>query len=201
MISFFLAWFTVMFSLVFSPGPANILLAASGARQGFAKSIPLVVGIDSVFILKSFLVGFGLAEVIERYPIILVTIQILGVAYLIWLSWVFITSKSSQEQDLDSQIGFKEGVVLQTINAKGWVMVALMYSLFSKSAGELWGSYSTLVLIILLALLNILLHMVWVMIGATIGHFNNSLRFEKIMNIVFAASLFITALWLAWSAV
>ena len=189
-----------MFSLVFSPGPANILLAAAGARQGLAKSIPVVLGIDSIFIIKSFLIGFGLAEIIERYPIILVTIQILGVAYLMRLAYVFAKFNPSKEQSHGSQIGFKEGAVLQLFNAKGWLLVALMYSLFSKSAAELWGSYSTLVLILLLAVLNVLLHVLWVMIGATLGHFNNSLRFEKTMNIAFAASLSITAIYLAWSA-
>lgn len=199
MISFFLAWFSVMFSLIFSPGPANILLAAAGARQGFVKSIPVVIGIDSVFLIQSILLGFGLAKFIERYPMILITIQILGVLYLIWLSWLFIKSKSSKEQTLNSEIGFKKGGLMQIFNAKGWALVTLMFSLFSKPASELWGSYSTLVLIILITVLNIILHLVWIIIGATIGHFNNSHRFEKTMNTVFASSLFITALWLAWS--
>ncbi len=199
MISFFLAWFSVMFTLVFSPGPANILLAAAGARQGFTKSIPVVLGIDLVFVVKSFLLGFGFIEVIERYPMILTIMQIIGVIYLLWLSKVFIKYKPGEDQNLGLKIGFKKAVVLQTINVKGWIMVALMFSLFSTPASELWGSYSTLTLIVMLTALNVVVHIFWVIIGATIGHFNTSLRFEKIMNMVFAAALAITAIWLAWS--
>lgn len=31
---YFLAWLAVMFPLVFSPGPANVVFALSGATQG-----------------------------------------------------------------------------------------------------------------------------------------------------------------------
>ena len=51
--SLFIIWLGVMFPLVFSPGPANIVFAASGAKVGIKRSIPLIAGVDSVFIIKS----------------------------------------------------------------------------------------------------------------------------------------------------
>lgn len=190
-----------MFAMVFSPGPANIVLAAAGARQGLRKSAPLIAGIDSVFLLKSCLVGFGLAEVFQRYPIILSSVQWLGVAYLIWLAWGFLNTQANTERSMKNIIGFKEGAILQTLNAKGWLLVTLMFSLFAKPAFELWGNYSTWVLIAMLAALNISLHTVWVIIGATLGYFNNSHTFEKGMNLGFATTLLLTALWIGWTGI
>jgi threonine/homoserine/homoserine lactone efflux protein len=48
-----------MFPLVFSPGPANIVFAMSGIRQGVRGSIPLIIGVDLVFIIYSLLIGFS----------------------------------------------------------------------------------------------------------------------------------------------
>jgi threonine/homoserine/homoserine lactone efflux protein len=36
--SLFILWLGVMFPLVFSPGPANIVFAASGAKVGVKRS-------------------------------------------------------------------------------------------------------------------------------------------------------------------
>ncbi len=61
--SFFISWFAVMFPLVISPGPANVMFAASGAKFGIKKSIPLMIGIDLIFVVQSILIGFGLGTI------------------------------------------------------------------------------------------------------------------------------------------
>ncbi|GAA6138558.1 LysE family translocator [Arenicella sp. 4NH20-0111] len=201
MISFFLTWFGVMFAMVFSPGPANIILAAAGAKQGIKRSIPLIVGIDSIFIIKSCLIGFGLAEIFQRYPLILVIVQWAGIIYLIWLALKFLRIEDSENSDVNATLGFVEGAVLQTLNAKGWLLVALMFSLFSEPAFELWGTNSTAILIAMLAGLNITIHTTWVTIGASLGYLSKNRQFENRMNRGFALALLLTAVWLGWQGI
>ncbi len=67
-IQYFLLFFGLMFPLVFSPGPANIVFAMSGIKQGVRGSIPLIIGVDLVFIIYSLLIGFGLGEILQLYP-------------------------------------------------------------------------------------------------------------------------------------
>ncbi|WP_253822082.1 LysE family transporter [Vibrio sp. 99-8-1] len=92
--SLFLIWLSVMFPLVFSPGPANIVFAASGARVGVRKSLPLLAGIDLVFIIKSLIIGFGLGQAVQNYSSLMNVVQLIGASYLIYLG-----------------IGFKETVI------------------------------------------------------------------------------------------
>ena len=77
-IEYFIAWFGVVFPLIFSPGPANIVFALSGAKQGVRKSMPLLLGVDLVYILCSLIIGFGLGVMVsdingDLYPDIYVT--------------------------------------------------------------------------------------------------------------------------------
>ncbi len=200
MISFFLSWFSVMFAMVFSPGPANIVLAAAGAKQGFRKSIPLAVGIDIVFFIKSCLIGFGLAEVFQRHPHMLSILRWAGVIYLVWLALRFLNTSKSKNNAVEPRLGFAQGVILQSLNAKGWLLVALMFSLFAEPSRELWGINSTVLMIVMLTILNISVHLSWVAIGATLGHFTSNSLAERRMNQGFFAALMLTALWLGWTA-
>ena len=104
--SLFLVWLGVMFPLVFSPGPANIVFAASGANVGIKRSIPLIAGVDSVFILKSLIIGYGLGEVLHSQPVLMNLMQLLGSFYLIYLAIKFIRSSSSKLDATSKELGF-----------------------------------------------------------------------------------------------
>jgi threonine/homoserine/homoserine lactone efflux protein len=86
-IQYFLLFFGLMFPLVFSPGPANIVFAMSGIRQGVRGSIPLIIGVDLVFIIYSLLIGFGLGEILQLYPSLIFILQLLGSLYIVYLAY------------------------------------------------------------------------------------------------------------------
>lgn len=48
------------FVMSISPGPGNFLLLASGANFGFARSLPLMLGISGGFLAMVFAIGLGL---------------------------------------------------------------------------------------------------------------------------------------------
>jgi threonine/homoserine/homoserine lactone efflux protein len=101
-IQYFLLFFGLMFPLVFSPGPANIVFAMSGIRQGVRGSIPLIIGVDLVFIIYSLLIGFGLGEILQLYPSLIFILQLLGSLYIVYLAYKFIRS---DKKETDSNIG------------------------------------------------------------------------------------------------
>lgn len=154
-----------------------------------------------MFLIKSFLIGFGLGEVFERYPNSLFYLQLAGAIYLCYLAYKFAKPAEAALGRSTSHFGFRAGIILQLFNAKGWVLVALMFSLFSASANELWASHSVWILITMLACLNVSVHLIWIMIGASIGRLTNGIMGEKIQNIVYALSLLAVACWLLWDAV
>ena len=65
-IEYVLAWFAVMFPLVFSPGPANIVFALSGALISLLFGFP-----SSTILVCAFVVPFDLGKTLtaQEYPI------------------------------------------------------------------------------------------------------------------------------------
>ena len=63
-----------------TPGPNNLMLMASGANFGFARSIPHMVGISIGFIVMMVLTGAGLVQIFDRYPVSYLVLKVLSVA-------------------------------------------------------------------------------------------------------------------------
>ena len=194
--SLFIIWLGVMFPLVFSPGPANIVFAASGARVGIKRSIPLVAGIDSVFIIKSIIVGYGLGEFVNTYPEVMNSLQLLGSIYLVYVAIKFLKPSSSEMESSSKELGFFDGLLIQILNSKGWLMVFLMFTLFTKQSQEYFGDNGIAILIIWLAFLNISMHFVWVSIGELLSRVSSSQLYEKWLNLFYGGSLIAVSVWL-----
>lgn len=194
--SLFILWLGVMFPLVFSPGPANIVFAMSGAQVGVKRSIPLVAGVDLVFILKSVIIGYGLGQVIQSYPDAMNVLQLIGAVYLVYLSVKFIRSSSHSSENSKEHLGFFDGLLIQVLNSKGWLMVLLMFTLFTDQAQQAFGEQGILVLVVWLAILNISIHLVWVKAGELLAKVSNSPRYEKALNLFYAGCLFVVSGWL-----
>jgi threonine/homoserine/homoserine lactone efflux protein len=196
-VEYFLAWFAVVFPLIASPGPANIVFALSGAKQGFKKSIPLMLGIDLMFIVGSILVGFGLGEFLQAYPTPMLLIKLLGIGYIFYMVYKFIKpAKKGTEIEKSTVYTFYDGVILQIFNPKGWTLVFVTFSLFLD--GSFDHTQQVIVLIFMVATFNILTHITWIMAGTFITRCIANPSNEKVINTVFASSLLLVALWLLW---
>ena len=193
---FLLSWFSVMFALVFSPGPANVLLMVSGASQGFKKSLRVVAGIDLIFLLQSIALGYGLFEVLQKNPKLAFYIQLLGILYLFKIAWGFLPRNDERDVLAENNIGFKRAALMQVLNAKGWALVILMFSLFLSPAQELWGENATIVLLLMLAGLNVSIHIGWALVGAFLGQLFHSNQSKAMLSYAFFIILSITGFWM-----
>ncbi|MEZ9232237.1 LysE family translocator [Vibrio amylolyticus] len=194
--SLFLTWLGVMFPLVFSPGPANIVFAASGAKVGVKRSIALIAGVDSVFLIKSIIIGYGLGELVQSHPAVMNVMQLLGSAYLIYLAIKFLKSSQSTVNSEAKELRFVDGLIIQLLNSKGWLMVFLMFTLFSEPSLAAFGEYGVVVLIAWLAMLNISTHFAWVAIGELISKVSSNPIYEKSLNWFYAGCLMVVSAWL-----
>ena len=64
----FLPLVTFALATLFTPGPNNMMLTASGANFGVKRTIPHMIGINMGFPSMLLLCGLGLARVLETYP-------------------------------------------------------------------------------------------------------------------------------------
>ncbi|KDM91106.1 LysE family translocator [Photobacterium galatheae] len=194
--SFLLLWLGVMFPLVFSPGPANIVFAASGASVGVRRSIPLLLGIDFVFVIKSLLIGLGLGALIHEHPMVLQLLQVAGACYIMYLAKGFLKTSLHQANGPLKHLGFTDGVLIQLLNSKGWLLVLLMFSLFSEKAQHEFGDHAVWVLIVWLAVLNISMHFVWIWAGGLLAKLSGNRKNQKIQGFIYFSLMMVVAIWL-----
>ncbi len=193
-IEYFLVFFGLMFPLVFSPGPANIVFAMAGMKQGVKASIPLIVGVDLVFIVYSLIIGFGLGEVLQRYPSLVSLLQLLGALYIVYLAYKFIAPSNNKKGQNERRFTFMDGVILQMLNPKGWSMLFLMFSVLLD--GSFDQNTQVLYLVFMLAILNISTHFIWVIAGSQLSSWINNKKTDLMINYFFSVSLLLVAIWL-----
>jgi len=191
---YFLIFFSLMFPLVFSPGPANIVFAVAGMKQGVKASIPLIIGVDLVFIIYSLIIGFGLGEILKIYPRLIFILQLLGAIYIIYLSYRFIVPSSNKKTNSEKKFTFTDGLILQILNPKGLSMLFLMFSVLLD--GSFDESTQVVYLVIMLAVLSISTHFIWVAAGSQISKFTSNKKFDSILNYFFSGSLLLVAIWI-----
>ncbi len=131
-------WALVMFALVAtgSPGGATTLAAASGARFGYGRSVPLILGIALALAGLVAVSGAGLATTLQTAPVLELSIKAVGSIYLIWLAARIGLAgpPMPMQSDEETPISLVGGVMLLMINPKAWAMALGVASSFSKLA-------------------------------------------------------------------
>lgn len=181
-----------VFVMSISPGPGNFLLLASGANFGFARSVPLVLGISGGFLAIVFLVGIGLGPIFERVPAIYIALQLCCGAYVLWLAFKVATSRSlgSDDSRIEKPIGFIAAALLQLFNPKAWavaLIVTVSYVAPDRFLVEL------LIALAIIAVVNVLALSAWALSGAALRRAlakgNRILWFNGAMALLLVASM------------
>ncbi|KIC40163.1 membrane protein [Ruegeria sp. ANG-R] len=115
----------IVFAFVSSitPGPNNLMLMASGANFGFRRTIPHMLGIGLGFTFMVLLVGAGLVQVFDRYPVSYTVLKIASVIYLMYLAWKIAHAAPVQgQQTTGTPMTFLQAAAFQWVNPKAWAM-------------------------------------------------------------------------------
>lgn len=115
-------------AMSFSPGPNTTLSTALAANLGLRRALRFCLAVPTGWTLLMLACGLGLGAVITTVPALRWGVTVLGVAYMLWLA--FKLARASQMSQVDAsrlQVGFWQGVGLQFLNIKAW-MLALTLS-------------------------------------------------------------------------
>jgi len=192
-------WLGVIFPLVFSAGPGNVLCAVCGANNGFKKSIPFILGLNFSYTLYSLLIGFGLGSILLKFPTIFFIVQLLGVIYIFWLGYKFLIRKEVHANESNTKLTFLDGVISQALNIKGLTIVITMYSQFLNEDSSL--SYEVIRLSLLLLILNLFTHTTWSYGGAWMAQKFASNHAVQVQSKIFGSMLILISLWLLFKAI
>jgi threonine/homoserine/homoserine lactone efflux protein len=126
----------MMFALVSSitPGPNNLMLLASGANFGFRRSLPHMLGISLGFAFMVFLVGLGLAQVFEQYPVLKLVLKVLAVAYMLYLAWKIANAAAPKAaKEAGKPFTFLQAAAFQWVNPKAWAMALTAVTVYAPN--------------------------------------------------------------------
>jgi threonine/homoserine/homoserine lactone efflux protein len=124
-----------------TPGGATTLATASGARFGFARSIPLMLGIAVGLALLAAVAALGLGRLLLALPSLQTAVKALGSAYLLWLAWHIARSGAPNAGNGPARpVTLVNGFLLLLLNPKSWAMTvgaAASFALLASSPNRL----------------------------------------------------------------
>ena len=190
-------WGTILFVSIVSmtPGPNNLLLAASGANYGFIRTLPHMCGVIAGFALMVVASGFGLGIILNEFPQVILPMKIISVSFLIYLSWRIAKGGAHVIEGKAQPLSFLPAVLFQTINPKG---ISFLLSIMGAQVSDTGPLLPQLIpLFILLPAFTVLSAVTWTMFGAAIGRLMQSQQAFKIFNVIMASVLIICVIPIA----
>jgi len=187
--------FLMVFPLMFSPGPSNLLCAAAGGKFGVARSVPFVIGMDLMVFVPALAVGVGMAQILGWVPGMFRYVQIGGAVFIVYLAWKIVSSSTLERRDLDGPApGVVDGMLVQALNAKGLALLLVIYSQFLSPDRPVW--LAALEISLALTAFSLVSHFSWLLGGAWLASRFTSPRALKRQNAAYAVLLIGVAGWL-----
>jgi threonine/homoserine/homoserine lactone efflux protein len=180
------------FALVTSvtPGPNNLMLMASGANFGFARTLPHMLGISLGHALMVFLVGLGVAQVFTVYPALGMALKGVAAIYMLWLAWKIAQSAApSGDGGRGAPMTFLQAAAFQWVNPKAWAMALTATTVYAPGT----GTASMAVVAIVFASVNLPSVSLWAWMGQEVRRILTNPRrlvvFNRMMAVLLVASL------------
>lgn len=168
------------------------MLLSSGLNFGLRRTWPHAIGISVGFGVLLAAIGAGLGALLATVPAILVTIKVLGGAYMIYLAWRIANSGPVEAKKVAARpLTFFEAALFQWVNPKAWVMATIAMAAYTGD-----GNYTINVAIVVFAfcVINFPSVAIWAGFGSVMRKFLQDPVKLKIFNYAMATSL-ILSLW------
>lgn len=120
-----------------TPGPNNMMLAASGATFGWRATVPHAMGVALGFPLMIFLIALGLGEIFQRSVGLRTGLAWGGFAVILYLGWRIAMAGSAKTGARTRPLNFFETAAFQWINPKGWVMAVAAAATYASGGAPL----------------------------------------------------------------
>ncbi|MDY7534227.1 LysE family translocator [Pseudomonas sp. Bout1] len=135
-LSSFLYFLLLCTTLAFSPGPMTLLLLSLGLKDGLRRSLPAQFGASVSYLVSILIFAVGFSELIKDYPLITRIIQVVGVAYILYLAYkqwtssgVTITTHDATPENARSLFG--KGLLTGLSNPKAIILFSAVFPQFA----------------------------------------------------------------------
>jgi len=170
-----------------TPGPNCIISLSNASRKGFPKCLSLNLGMLTGIIIIDTCAFFLVSFLVSFIPTVKIILQILGIIYLLYLSWCLL--KKGHVSIGDSEGGFKTGLLMQFANVKVLMLGVTSVSIYvlNMMKSPLHGFLLTMIV----PFVCFISGLVWAIAGSILSGVYN--KYTKAFNIGFAGILLIQA--------
>ncbi|MBV9548741.1 MAG: LysE family translocator [Alphaproteobacteria bacterium] len=188
-----LCWLAFIGSV--TPGPNNIMLAASGVNFGIRASVPQMAGIFVGIVVVTLASGFGLGAIFSAYPLVRDLMRLAGFAYVVWLAWRIAIAGSLGGGDLPHPMRFSTSLSIQPLNLKLWMTAIAVVALYVRPGHTV---ADTLTVAAAFSLLNLPCMVLWAGCGALLREALKLPGRVRVFNLIMAAALLASVVPLLW---
>tara|TARA_B100000927_G_scaffold195152_1_gene157536 strand:+ start:368 stop:961 length:594 start_codon:yes stop_codon:yes gene_type:complete len=172
------------FSQVATPGPANMIMLATGAKYGFRKALPFVFGVIVGKQIIIWPIGFGLLLLNKDYPYIFIFFKYISAGYILWLAWRIANMRISTKTSNKTAPSFFSGLIVHPINPKAWALITTGFTNFVDPISPVF--YSTATVAVCLFGVQVVCHPIWTLFGERIAILVSGTVYERYMMLIFA---------------
>lgn len=191
----FTALLVLATAMSFSPGPNTTLSTALAANGGLKRAMRFVVAVPVGWSALLLLCAGGVGALVTAAPHVRIAIKALGIAYLMWLA--FKLSRSGQLGQADAgrmQVGFWQGVGLQFVNIKAWLLALTLVA--GWVAGQTEPAQRVAVLLGVMLVFAFASNLAYAAVGALLRAWLAQGRRLLWFNRCMAGVLVLTAAWM-----
>ena len=181
------------FATTWTPGPNNMMLAASGATFGWRLTVPHALGVALGFPFMVFLIALGLGEVFQRSQVLQTGLTWGGFAVMLYLAWRIATAGAAKATSRTRPLRFHEAAAFQWVNPKAWVMAIGVSATYARGDDPITDAAIIAAAFVLAGLTS---SQTWAAFGAGIGRALGTGTRLRAFNITMGLLLVACALWL-----
>ncbi len=184
---------TYVATMSVTPGPNNLMLAASGVNFGFRRTVPHMLGVSIGHGFQVCIVAGLLAGMLAWLEALRQVLVGAGCGYLLWLAWRQARAGEPGQGQRTQPLGFVGAALFQWVNPKAWMMGVNTAILFLPS-GSGWWTAASLALVCIAV--NLPCVAVWAVAGDRLRDRLHDPLALRVFNLSMAALLAGTALWI-----
>ena len=184
----------------FTPGPNTTLSTAIAANRGLRGAMRFVCAVPIGWGLLFLGCALGVGALIVAVPALRWAVLGLGLGYMLWLASKLARSGTlSQADERKLDVTFGQGVLLQFLNIKAWMLALAVVAGWIAGRPDAMGRL--LVTLPVMVVFGFVSNLTYALVGSLLRDWlaqgARLLWFNRLM----ALALVLTAGWMAWSVV
>jgi threonine/homoserine/homoserine lactone efflux protein len=176
-----------------SPGPSTMSVMAVAAAFGLRRSLRYVLGLILGTAAVLVAVATGVVAMLRSMPGLDPVLTGVAAVYILYLAFRIATAPPLSAQDREILApNFAAGFLLAVANPKAYLAIAAVFA--GSTLAENSGALDAMLKVLVLAIMILVIHVSWLLAGASLAGLLGDPARSRIINVLFAAILIGTAI-------